>query len=233
MGVTFINTKGMAFIGPGSEWFWAALQFTALAITFIAIYRQLRITRSAHAVEQVEGYRRQFDNERMARYQLTILIARRDKLEIPSAAGRAVGNYFETLGSLSQKGHLDIKLLWDLLSLNTLLWWNVLEPYVRRERAELGERMFEDFEWLARVFVKMDRRAGQILALDETYAVNGLAAPGEIEALQDRIRVEQSLRSVIIAPPDGLDTGQSAAAVAAPAPSPSLTAQNDQEHQAD
>ena len=38
----FMNTDGMAFIGPGSEWFWTALQFTALAITFIAIYRQLR-----------------------------------------------------------------------------------------------------------------------------------------------------------------------------------------------
>ena len=45
--VTLINTNGMAFFGPGSEWFWAALQFTALLITFIAIYRQLRITRSA------------------------------------------------------------------------------------------------------------------------------------------------------------------------------------------
>jgi hypothetical protein len=40
--VTFINTDGMALIGPGSEWFWTALQFTALAITFIAIYRQLQ-----------------------------------------------------------------------------------------------------------------------------------------------------------------------------------------------
>jgi len=40
--VTFINTDGMAFIGQGSEWFWTALQFTALAITFYAIYRQLR-----------------------------------------------------------------------------------------------------------------------------------------------------------------------------------------------
>lgn len=37
-----INTDGMAFIGPGSEWFWTALQFAALAITFFAIYRQLR-----------------------------------------------------------------------------------------------------------------------------------------------------------------------------------------------
>jgi hypothetical protein len=40
--VKFINTDGVAFIGPGSEWFWLALQFTALAITFFAIYRQLR-----------------------------------------------------------------------------------------------------------------------------------------------------------------------------------------------
>jgi hypothetical protein len=40
--VKLINTDGMAFIGPGSEWFWTALQFIALAITFYAIYRQLR-----------------------------------------------------------------------------------------------------------------------------------------------------------------------------------------------
>ena len=42
MDVTLINTDGMAFFGPGSEWFWTMLQFTALATTFIAIYRQLR-----------------------------------------------------------------------------------------------------------------------------------------------------------------------------------------------
>jgi hypothetical protein len=40
--VKFISTGGIAFIGPGSEWFWLALQFTALSITFVAIYRQLR-----------------------------------------------------------------------------------------------------------------------------------------------------------------------------------------------
>ena len=37
-----INTDGMAFIGPGSEWFWTALSGIALLITFIAVYRQLR-----------------------------------------------------------------------------------------------------------------------------------------------------------------------------------------------
>ena len=68
--VTFINTKGMAFFGPGSEWFWAALQFTALLITFVAIYRQLRIARSASAVAQAAEYRARFDSERMRRHRL-------------------------------------------------------------------------------------------------------------------------------------------------------------------
>jgi len=40
--VKLINLDGMAIVGPGSEWFWTMLQFIALAITFYAIYRQLR-----------------------------------------------------------------------------------------------------------------------------------------------------------------------------------------------
>ena len=40
--MTIINTDGLALFGPGSEWFWTALQFTALAVTFYAIYRQLQ-----------------------------------------------------------------------------------------------------------------------------------------------------------------------------------------------
>jgi hypothetical protein len=41
--VTFINTDGMVFIGPGSEWLWAAVTGLILAGTGIAIYRQLRV----------------------------------------------------------------------------------------------------------------------------------------------------------------------------------------------
>ena len=44
--MTIINTEGLALFGPGSEWFWTALQFTALAITFYAIYRQLQAQRT-------------------------------------------------------------------------------------------------------------------------------------------------------------------------------------------
>ena len=40
--MTLISPDEMVLIGPGSEWFWIALQFCALAVTFVAIYRQLK-----------------------------------------------------------------------------------------------------------------------------------------------------------------------------------------------
>jgi hypothetical protein len=50
--VTLINTDGLALFGPGSEWFWTALQFSALAITFYAIYRQLQAQQAQQAQMQ-------------------------------------------------------------------------------------------------------------------------------------------------------------------------------------
>ena len=228
--MTLINTNGMAFIGPGSEWFWAALQFTALAITFIAIYRQLRIARSQRAVEQVAALHRQFEDERMYRHQLAILVAVRDKLEIPIGSATIVGNYFEGLGSLSRSGHHDIKLLWSLYTLITLRWWTVLEPFVRVRRAEQENAFFfSDFEWLVGVFIRMNRRHNEAESIDLAKWL----ASGSIEGLQDRIRIEQALRSVVIASSDSLDIVQSAAAAPATVPPPSPTAEHEQRHQSD
>ena len=70
-----INTDGLAFIGPGSEWFWTAVSGLVLAITFLAIYRQLRLQRDAAATEQVNGLLNEWSSERMARAKLTVLLA--------------------------------------------------------------------------------------------------------------------------------------------------------------
>ena len=57
-----INTDGMAFIGPGSEWFWTALSGIVLAVTFFAIYRQLVLARGASAREQLESLDREWSS---------------------------------------------------------------------------------------------------------------------------------------------------------------------------
>ncbi len=216
--MTLINTKGMAFIGPGSEWFWAALQFTALLITFIAIYRQLRIARSASAVGQIAEYRTQFDGERMRRQRLAILVAVRDGIQIPESAGEAVGNFFEALATLGRNGHLDVRVLSSAMSHPAKIWWTVLEPFVMSSRAEWGADTYTDFEWLAGAIPRMDRRAGGTVPFDAAWVATQL--PNMIEMNQEAIRVEQALRSVVIATPDEVGTTQSNAATPGPTPSP-------------
>jgi hypothetical protein len=231
--VTFINTKGMAFFGPGSEWFWAALQFVALTITFIAIYRQLRIARSARAVEQVQEYTARYESERMHRHRLAIFIALREGMEIPPFAGGYVGDYFDSLATLSRKGHLDTQLLWYAHSHSAQAWWTILDPFIKGVRAEFGAKTYADWEWLAGKFVEISLRAGDKVVFDAAWVGNHLSEM--VETNQEAIRVEQALRSLVIASPDGSDTAQSAAVAPAPgsSPSPGLTAQKEQEHQSD
>ena len=106
----FINTDGMAFIGPGSEWFWTALQFTALAITFVAIYRQLSIARSANAFAQIDAIHRESDSERLTRAKLEVFLAMReirDPGDLPEAAATTVADFWEKVGTLARAGHID------------------------------------------------------------------------------------------------------------------------------
>ena len=63
----------MVFVGPGSEWFWAALSGVVTAITLLAILRQLRMQQGAEAIEQVDAFMREFFSERQLRHQLTLL----------------------------------------------------------------------------------------------------------------------------------------------------------------
>jgi hypothetical protein len=229
--VTLINTKGMAFFGPGSEWFWAALQFTALLITFIAVYRQLRIARSASAIGQVGLYLAEFDTERMRRSRLAIFVAIRDGIEVPESAGVAVGNYFEKLATLGRKGHLDVKVLWSAISTSAKIYWTVLEPFVKTSRADWGDATYADFEWLVGAIDGMDRRAGRAATFDTAWVARQL--PHLIANQKDAIRVEEELRAVIIASPNHLDTALSAATPRAPILSPSLTTEEAQERQSD
>jgi len=229
--VTFINTRGMGFIGPGSEWFWAALQFVALTITFIAIYRQLRIARSARAVEQVREYTARYESERMHRHRLAIFVALRNGMEIPPFAGGYVGDYFDGLATLSRKGHLDTQLLWYAHSHSAQAWWTILDPFIKGVRAEFGAKTYADWAWLVGRFVQISLRAGDSVAFDAAWVANHLSEL--VETNQEAIRVEQALRSVVIAAPDGRDSAQSVGPPPATTPSPSPTAKDEQERQSD
>jgi hypothetical protein len=199
-GVKIINTDGLVLFGPGSEWLWFMLQFLALATTFYAIYRQLRLQASQGAVEQVEGLNREYESERMLRYRLAIAIAQRDEIAYPRGASSAVMNFWEGLGALVRKGHLDANLYWDSFGNLCQLAWASLEPFVQQGRADAGEPLIgEHFEWLAAKMTSLDRRAGSVIVIDQAFVAR--FRERSIASLEEMLRVEEALRAVVTTPP--------------------------------
>lgn len=197
-----INTDGMALIGPGSEWFWTALSGMVLAVTFIAIYRQLSIARSANAFAQLDAIQRESDSERMTRAKLEVLLAMReaeDPADLPESAAMTIADFWEKVGVLSRGGHLDLATVHGQIGHLCQLWWAALAPFIREIRLE-GEGQWakaaENFEWLVRVFDTLDRRHGPPVVFDGAYfAANHLDRM--IAGCQDDLRVWESLRAVI------------------------------------
>lgn len=196
-----INTDGMAFIGPGSEWFWTALSGIILAVTFVAIYRQLRLQRSAGAREQLASSNREWGSERMLRHRLAILVALRegaDPANVPLAAASAVTDYWDGLGELTREGHLEQKVI-DVA--NCQLWWATLEPFVRKGRIDWSDPLIGGgWEWLVEAISAANLRDKREIVDYRSQLAEKLGA--RISATEEQIRVEQALRTVILASPE-------------------------------
>jgi hypothetical protein len=194
--VKLINTDGMVLIGPGSEWFWTAVSGIVLAVTFIAIYRQLRLSRDGEAIRMLDGFYAEWNSERMMRYRLAILLweaAGRPPATLPRGPLNGIGNFWEKLATLGRRGHLDAVLLWDGFSADCVVSWYDLEEYVKVARDQSGDpRIFEHFEWMAGRMMDLDRRSGTEPMNRDTQAS---LVQTRLASAEDRLRIEVALRS--------------------------------------
>jgi PAS domain-containing protein len=201
--VKFVNTDGMAFIGPGSEWFWTAVSGVVLGVTFIAIYRQLRLARASSAREQLETSNRDWNTEWFARCKLEVLTALRDGPDpagIPGATALAIAGYWERIGALAQGGHIDAKLLHAYNGGACPVWWVALAPYIKRLRSTRNDPTeYLAFERLSGVMAELDRRAGADVFTEASLARQ---LQERIGVLEDRLRFEQALRAAMATAPD-------------------------------
>ena len=194
--MTLINTDGMAFIGPGSEWFWTAISGIVLAVTFLAIYRQLSLQRSASAREQLDSTDREWRTELFTRCKLDVLIALSNGTEsagVPAGAALTIALYWERIAALAQAGHLDPRLLHQFNGGACPVWWVALEPFVRKVRIENEDPTeYRGFEWLAGKMAELDRRAGASV-FDATLLATQLNT--RIATFQGTLQMQQALRS--------------------------------------
>lgn len=193
-----INTDGLAFIGPGSEWFWTAVSGLVLAITFFAIYRQLRLQRDAAATEQVNDLLNEWSSERMARAKLAVVLALEagtDPLDLPNRALSEVGFFWQRVGYLAQRGHMDSRLVHEHLGSQIQDWWFWLRPRVLAEReGDHDPGLWQGFEWLAMDAAARDADRGVRRRDDAERLAKSL--PFVIEHFQQAIELAEALRTV-------------------------------------
>jgi hypothetical protein len=196
--VTFINTEGMSFIGPGSEWFWTALSGIILTVTFLAIYRQLRVQRSAAAIEQLNEIMREWSSERLARAKFTILTALEAGIapsDLPNRSVATVGFIWQKVGYLVRGGHVDRQLVYRNLGDQVQVWWALLYPERLADAASNDPDVWPDFAWLADVAAALHAKHG----IDRIDAESVRAErPGMIAHFREAIEAEEALRTVTV-----------------------------------
>jgi len=197
----FINTDGMSFVGPGSEWFWTAVSGLVLAVTFVAIWRQLALQRSASGYAQVTDLSRQDMAEPMLRVKVEIYRALHDGCEpahVPFGAASYVVDFWEDIGVLVRHGHIDRRLLHETMGNGCRRWWTTLQPFIERVRAEVGPRAAEHFEWLAGQMADLDRKVGDTTIYDAEYIARTL--DNHMRNQSDRLRTAEDLRGFVLRP---------------------------------
>jgi len=151
--VKIINTDGLVLFGPGSEWLWFMLQFAALTVTGIAVYRQFRAQRAGNAFAQIQALEEMWSSERMRNIKLRLaeaLNGGRDP-DTDILAGQVAG-FCEQLDFLYRRGYLERGVLFsgpNALGVEVARWWSVLEDWVRRGQKEYGPDEGAGFERLA------------------------------------------------------------------------------------
>lgn len=192
-----INTNGLALIGPGSEWFWTALSGIVLAVTFVAIYRQLALARSANAFTQLGSLVDEWNGERLIRKRRAVYLALRDgaaPADVPDSPAEAIANYWEKVGSLVRGGHIAPSLIAEGHA-GAESWWGILIPWVMKVRIEdANPSLWEHFEWLAGTMVRIH----PVLAFDRPSFDRTLAQ--RITSNESDLRDLEAMRTVTVSP---------------------------------
>ena len=188
-----VNTEDLVLIGPGSEWFWTAFSGLVLAITFVAIYRQLRLQGDAAAIQQLEDIEHEWSSERLARAKLKLLLALEAGATpdaLPNRAMAEVGYFWERVGKLVRTGHIDRRLVYEHFGAQVQAW----SMWIRPGTLE-GGRGWPHFAWLAEALAKLDADR-DVAPISQADLAESLA--GQISHFREAVEMFEELRSVTV-----------------------------------
>lgn len=214
--MTLFNLDGATLFGPGSEWLWIFAQFIALAITGLAIYRQLRAQAWANQFALFSQFGDDWNSEKMLRTKLTALIEVAGGSRSLTPSIEYVCNFFENVAQARFNGHMRPLFAWQEHRITAQWFWAVFGP-LAGELRKADPNLWKDWErWLIEVRER-DRKAGKV----EDFSAERTTAwiPETIAYYIDRLRIEDEIRRNVI-PAWPIPTGPPSPAPEPPAVEP-------------
>lgn len=189
-----INTDGLALIGPGSEWLWTALQFVALSITGLAIFRQLRAQTSANSLAMGIRLADEFRVE-LLRFKLASLMDVSGNSRTMTPAIEKMGSFFDGTAGAIENGYVPARMAWQEWGQASQTFWAVFRPALE-ERRKFEPALWKDWEHWCHDLVNMDRKAGTVTNISPTYLARWI--PEAIAYYIASLRLEEEAKRGVI-----------------------------------
>jgi hypothetical protein len=184
----------LAVIGPGSEWLWTALQFFALSITGLAIFRQLRAQALSNSLTAGIRLADEFRVE-LIRFKLASLMDVSGNSRTMTPAIEKVGGWFDGTAGLIEHGYIPARMVWQQWGEVGQTFWAVFRPALE-ERRKIEPGLWKDWEhWLDDV-VDRDRKAGTVRDLSPSYLARWI--PETIAYYIASLRLEEEAKHGVI-----------------------------------
>lgn len=161
----------VTLVGPNSAWLWSAISGIALVLSLLAIYRQVSMQRSSNAIQQVTNLRVEYNSELWVGERIECInqLLSDEPVTLHSTSVWAVAEYFDNIGTLARKRHLDRTLLYSLLGGNAVSWWAILTPtFDDLNIQESAPGYIDDFKWLVTDILKRREGKGTVAGASST-----------------------------------------------------------------
>src|SRR5438105_892096 len=160
--MSLINSNGLVLIGPGSEWFWSALQFMVVSVTLLAIYRQIRGQGAANFMQRMETLNDRWSSPRMAHTRLEVAL--RLRYTQPDAAcylkALPILDFFADLRNLEIEGYIGLEEIAANWGRTIQEWVAFTAPLVDARRNATNNLKIYDLEPLIAKLRAWERKRG-------------------------------------------------------------------------
>jgi len=147
------------FWGTGSEWFWAFMQFLAVAFTLFLIYLQIRVQTASHVVQSLSTIHTRWNSESMLRVRQHVCSKWINGSRDFDGVAQYLAEFMEELGTYLRIKAVKDREMWEVQSWYIEHYYLMFKKGIEQYRQTYkDESLYSQFQLLFKRMRKMDRK---------------------------------------------------------------------------